>query len=146
MNYLLIDPETHVLLLRAAAVGQLLLVPLNLALPRLLNWKPELERVSLLVREIFEVHAVFITIVCGMFGVLTWRFAERWVSAPDDFSRWFCGAIAGFWGLRCVMQWTHYSASHWRGHRERTLIHWLVFAVYGLWALLYGFTAGRGVG
>lgn len=140
---MILDSDTHILLLHAAAVGQLLLVPLNLALPRLLNWNPELERVSLLVREIFKVHAIFITLICGIFGVLTWRFAERWVSAPDAMSRWFCGAVGLFWGLRSVMQWTHYSQSHWRGHRERTWIHWTVFTVYALWAALYAATAGR---
>lgn len=145
MNTFQLSPETHVWLLRAAAVGQLALVPLNVALPRLLNWKPELRRVSLLVSEIFEIHALFITVTVGIWGVLSWRFAERWVSAPDELSRWLCGALALFWGLRCVMQWTHYSASHWRGQAGRTAIHWALFLVYGLWAAIYAWAAGRGL-
>ncbi len=140
-----LSPETHVWLLRATAVGQLALVPLNFALPRLLNWKPELGRLSLLVREIFEIHALFITLTVGIWSVLSWRFAERWVTAPDELSRWLCGALALFWGLRGVMQWTHYSAAHWRGRAGRTVAHWMLFLVYGLWAAIYACAAGRGL-
>ncbi len=140
-----ISPELHVTLLHVAALGQLALVPLNVALPRLLNWKPELEKLPLLVREIFEIHAWFITLTVGLFGVLTWRFAGRWVNAPDDLSRWLCGCIALFWGVRAVMQWTHYNGSHWRGQPGRTVIHWLLFLGYSLWAAAYALAAGRGL-
>jgi hypothetical protein len=142
MNSTGLTPEWHVNLLRFVAAGQLALVPLNLLLPRLVNWKPDVDRMSLLVREIFQIHAVFITLTVAIWGVLTWRFAERWVTAPDELSSWLCVALAMFWGLRCVMQWTHYSAAHWRGQRGRTVIHWLLFFGYLFWAILYAWTGG----
>lgn len=142
MNTTDLNPELHIYLLRFVAVGQIALVPLNVVLPRLLNWKPDLDRMSLLVREIFQIHAMFITLTVGIWGVLTWKFAERWVTAPDELSSWVCFALALFWGLRCVMQWTHYSASHWRGQPGRTLIHWLLFVGYLFWAVVYAWTGG----
>jgi hypothetical protein len=142
MNTIELSPELHINLLHFVAAGQLALVPLNVVLPRLLNWKADEERMSLLVREIFQIHAVFITLTLGIFGVLTWRFAERWVTAPDEVSQWVCFALALFWGLRCVMQWTHYSASHWKGQMGRTVIHWLLFVGYLFWTVLYAWTGG----
>ena len=142
MNTTDLNPELHIYLLRFVAVGQIALVPLNVVLPRLLNWKPDLDRMSLLVREIFQIHAVFITLTVAIWGVLTWKFAERWVTNPDELSSWVCCALALFWGLRCVMQWTHYSASHWRGQPGRTLIHWLLFVGYLFWAVVYAWTGG----
>ena len=140
MNLPEFDPALHAILLRLTAAGQLALVPLNIALPRLLKWQPDVERMSPLVRDIFQVHAHFITLTVGIFGVLTWRFAERWVAAPDELSRWFCLSLALFWGLRCVMQWTHYSAAHWRGQAGRTAVHWLVFLTFLLWTGVYALT------
>jgi hypothetical protein len=137
-----LTPELHVYLLRFVAAGQMALVPLNVVLPRLLKWKPDVDRMSLLVREVFQIHAVFITLTVGIWGVLTWQFAERWVVAPDELSSWLCFALALFWGLRCVMQWTHYSASHWRGQTGRTVIHWLLFVGYLFWTVMYAWTGG----
>lgn len=142
MNTTDLNPELHIYLLRFVAAGQIALVPLNVVLPRLLNWKPDLDRMSLLVREIFQIHAVFITLTVAIWGVLTWKFAERWVTAPDELSSWVCCALALFWGLRCVMQWTHYSASHWRGQPGRTVIHWLLFVGYLFWTVVYAWTGG----
>lgn len=52
-------------------------------------------------------------------------------------TRWLCGAIGLFWGIRCVLQWLHYSAVHWRGLPVRTFIHWAVFLGYGAWSTAY---------
>lgn len=142
MNTTDLTPEIHIHLLRFVAAGQLALVPLNVVLPRLLHWKPDVDRMSLLVREIFQIHAVFITLTVGIWGVLTWKFAERWVTEPDELSSWVCFALALFWGLRCVMQWTHYSSSHWRGQIGRTVIHWLLFVGYLFWTVIYAWTGG----
>lgn len=137
-----LSPELHITLLRFVAAGQLAFVPLNVVLPRLLKWKADEDRMSLLVREIFQIHSVFITLTLGIFGVLTWRFAERWVTVPDELSQWLCYSMALFWGSRCVMQWTHYSVSHWRGKTGRTVVHWMLFFGYLFWTLLYAWTGG----
>jgi hypothetical protein len=50
---------------------------------------------------------------------------------------WLATAIGTFWIVRSVMQWQHYSASHWRGNTARTLIHWTLFLGYGAMAIVY---------
>jgi hypothetical protein len=142
MNTLIEFARTHLeLFLRIVAVAQFSLVIANLFIARILGWKPEIERMSLLVREVFIIHSWFITITLAIWTVLTWRFAHEMAHAPTELSRWLCWAMAGFWGIRCVAQWLHYSPSHWRGIPSRTFFHWLFFLGYGAWTAVYALAA-----
>jgi hypothetical protein len=133
--------NTLELCLRIVAVAQVMLAVLSLCLPRILDWKADLARMSLLVRQVFEIHSCFIALTLVIWGALTWKFAREMALAPTSLSQWLCAAIGLFWGVRCVMQWTHYSISHWRGNRVRTVIHWTLFFGYGAWATVYFLTA-----
>jgi hypothetical protein len=119
------------MLLRAAAAAQFGVAILNLALERILKWKPDLDRLPLLVREVFHIHSLFISITLTIFAVLTWRFAGDIASAANPLCIWLSASIGIFWAVRLTMQWTHYSASHWRGDAGRTLVHWMLTLGYG---------------
>jgi hypothetical protein len=125
------------LLLRAAALAQLGIAGLNLVLVRIMNWKPELDRAPLLIREVFRVHCIFISITLTIFGILTWHFAPEMAAAVDPLGVWLAAAIGGFWGIRSVMQWLYYSPSHWHGNAGRTLIHFVLFFGYAAFAAVY---------
>lgn len=130
--------NTHVdLALRAAAIAQFTVAILNLFLIRIMNWKPELERVPLLIREVFRIHVVFISLALTIFAVLTWRFANEIGTAANPLAIWLATAIGTFWAVRSAMQWLHYSASHWRGDALRTVIQWALFLGYGAMAGVY---------
>src|SRR5438552_8619224 len=137
MNSLLPNHISLDLLLRAAALAQLAVAFLNLFLIRIMKWKPDLDRAPLLIREVFRIHVVFISITLSIFAVLTWRFAHEIASATTPLATWLAGAIGFFWLVRSAMQWTHYSASHWRGNIGRKLIHWTLFLGYGAMAVVY---------
>lgn len=119
------------LVLYAVAAVQLAVAVVNLFLVRLLGWRDELERMPLLVREVFVVHAWFISVTLAMFGALTWRFAPEFARAPHEIFRWLAMGIGLFWALRTVLQVTYYSSSHWKGRLDRTVIHVVLLAVYG---------------
>ena len=129
------------LFLRIVAVAQIALAVLSFFLPRILKWETDIARMSLLVREVFVIHSWFISLTLLTWGVLTWRFAAEMAHAPTELSRWLCGAMALFWGVRCALQWLHYSPAHWRGIPSRTVIHWMCFVGYGLWAAVYAMAA-----
>jgi hypothetical protein len=97
----------------------------------------------LLVRQVFEIHSWFIALTLVIWGLLTWRFAPEMVAAATPMAQWLCAAIGLFWAIRCVMQWTHYSSTHWRGNPSRTVIHWTLFFGYGAWAAVYFIAAFR---
>jgi uncharacterized membrane protein YidH (DUF202 family) len=123
--------------LRAAALAQFAVALLNLFLIRIMKWKPDLDRAPLLIREVFRIHLVFISITLSIFGALTWRFAHEIARAGSPLAIWLAVAIGLFWLVRSAMQWLHYSTSHWRGNSLRTLIHWTLFLGYGAMATVY---------
>ncbi len=125
------------LLLRAAGLMQIALAVLSFFLPTIMKWQADIARMPLLLRDVFVIHSWFITLTLVIWGVLTWRFAPVMVREPSDLSRWVCGAIAVFWGIRCVLQWLHYSPKHWRGIPSRTVIHWTLFVGYAVWTGIY---------
>ena len=125
------------LLLRLAAFTQLGVAILNLSLVRIMQWQGDLNRMSLLVREVFQIHLYFISITLAIFGAITWRFASEIATGANPLCIWMAIAIAGFWAVRSAMQWSHYSASHWRGDATRTAIHWMLFVGYGALASVY---------
>lgn len=126
-----------ILFLKVAAALQLSVAALNLVLIRLMGWKDELGRLSLLVREVFQVHVWFISVTLGLFGILTWRFAGEMTAGANAVGQWLAAGIGLFWGFRTVLQITYYSSSHWRGRLDRTLIHIALLGTYGGFALVY---------
>jgi len=128
-------------LLRIAAAAQLAVALLNLFLVRLLDWKADLDRMPLLLREVFHVHCWFISITLGIFGVTTMRFADVMAASSDETCRWLAAGIGLFWAIRAVLQVTFYSSSHWRGRPVRTAMHVALLATYGGLALVYSFSA-----
>ncbi len=137
MNSSLLNLASLETALRAAALAQFAIAILNLFLIRIMKWKPDLDRTPLLIREVFRIHVVFISIALSIFAALTWRFAVEIADALSPLAIWLAAAIGLFWLVRSAMQWLHYSASHWRGDALRTLIHWALFLGYGVMAVVY---------
>ena len=133
------------LFLRLAALAQLGVALLNLFLVRIMKWERDLGSAPLLIREVFQIHIYFISITLAIFGAVTWRFAAEIATASQPICIWLAIGIGAFWAVRSVMQWSHYSAVHWRGDRLRTVIHWMLFLGYGAFAAVYFTAAGRGL-
>jgi len=133
------------LLLRLAALAQLGVALLNLFLIRIMKWERDLVSAPLLIREVFQIHIYFISITLAIFGALTWRFATEIATAAQPICVWLAIGIGAFWAIRSVMQWSHYSAVHWRGDALRTFIHWALFLGYGFFAAIYFTAAARGL-
>ena len=108
--------------MRLAGTLQIGLAILHLFFPKWFHWKEELARLSLLNRQIFVVHTVFICVVLGSMGALS-LFAPAALLQPSQLSRLILGGFAFFWGLRLVFQWLVYDARLWRGSPWKTLAH-----------------------
>jgi hypothetical protein len=120
-----------------AAVGQFSIAILNFRLVQIMRWDSALASLPLLVREVFHVHAWFISLTLIIFATLTWRFAADFASGSHPFCRWLACAIGLFWAIRVILQVTYYSSSHWRGITTRTLVHILLLIVYIGFAAVY---------
>jgi hypothetical protein len=131
------DP-TLVFHLRVVGVLMALLAIVNLLVPGRFNWREELSRVSLLNRQIFQAHTVFIVLLIALMSALFLTCAEALLE-PTRLSRAVLTGLTIFWGLRMLMQWFFYSPLVWRGNRLHTVMHgvfslgWIyVTAVCGL--------------
>ncbi len=120
-------PELH---LKIAGALQLLLAFAHVDFPRRFGWREELQRISLLGRQVFYVHMLFVCVVLVMFGALS-LFATDALLEPTALARLVNGGIAAFWALRLYCQFFVYDRRLWRGQRGRTAMH-VVFAV--LWS------------
>ena len=120
--------------LEIAGVLQLLLATAHFAFARRLGWREELQRVSLLTRQIFWVHTGFLMLVLAGFGVVSLACAEE-LLAGTRLSRIVLGGLAVFWAVRWYCQFFIYRPELWRGDPFKTRVH----AGFGmLWTFLAG--------
>jgi hypothetical protein len=112
------------LLVHLRIVGVLMagLVVVNLFVPRRFHWSEELARLSLLNRQIFQVHAMFLILLLAMFSALLLTCGPALLE-PTRLSRAILIGLTIFWTLRMLMQWFYYSPEIWRGHRFNTAMH-----------------------
>ena len=127
-----------------AAAAQLLVAGLNLFLVRIMKWEEVVARMPQLVREVFNVHAWFITITLTIFGVVTIRFAGELAAGTNDLGRWLVAGIGIFWLIRWLIQFFYYNPSHWRGKRVETIVHIVLIFLYGSLAGVYLLAAFQG--
>jgi hypothetical protein len=120
-----------------AAAIQLGVAVLNLFLVRIMKWEEPVARMPQLVREVFHVHAWFISITLVIFGVVTIQFAGELAAGKNELGRWLVCGIGLFWLIRWVMQFFFYSSSHWKGKRAETAVHIALILTYGFFAAVY---------
>jgi hypothetical protein len=138
------SPDTLLLHLRLAGMVMASLVVVNLLVPGRFHWREEMSRLSLVNRQIFQAHSVFLVLTLALFSALLLTCGPALLE-PTRLSRAVLAGLTIFWGLRMLMQWCFYSPLIWRGHRFNTVMHytfsvvWVyvttVFAV-ALWANL----------
>src|ERR1044072_3144869 len=108
--------------LKIAGVSLIVLGLAHGLFPRRFGWDEELDRLSLLNRQIFRVHNSFVVLVVIMFGVLSIAYTGS-LLAPSPLA---CGVLAGsgiFWGCRLYAQFFVYDPRLWRGNRFNTGVH-----------------------
>lgn len=122
-----VDRDLLLLNLRFTGVLMAALAALNVFVPRRLGWRAELSRVSLVNRQIFEVHAIFLVLTLALMSALLLTSADALLE-PTRLARAVLVGLTLFWGLRMLMQWFYYSPATWRGQPFNTVMH-VVFSV-----------------
>src|SRR5207248_5734634 len=118
-----------VIQLRVTGAMIALLVLVNLVVPRRFHWREEMARLSLLNRQVFQVHAIFLIVTLALFSALLLTTAPSLLE-PTPLARAVLAGLTIFWALRMLVQWFYYSPEIWRGHRFNTMMH---VAFSGLW-------------
>lgn len=120
--------------LEIAGLLQLLLAAAHFVFAQKLGWREELQRVSLLTRQIFWVHTGFLMLVLSGFGLVSLVCTDELLTA-SRLSRIVLGGLAVFWGVRLYCQFFVYRPELWRGDEFKTRAH-VGFAL--LWFTLAG--------
>jgi hypothetical protein len=105
------------------------LVVVNLVVPARFHWREEMSRLSLVNRQIFQAHSVFLVLTLGLFSALLLTCGAALLE-PTRLSRAVLFGLTVFWGLRMLMQWCFYSPLIWRGHRFNTVMHYVFSVVW----------------
>ncbi|MGD1845969.1 MAG: hypothetical protein ACFB10_11300 [Salibacteraceae bacterium] len=104
-------------------IGTLLMV-LALAhgiFPRYFNWKEELQPLSLINRQMMEVHTFFVALVVFLMGLLC--FIEAYALVETALGKTISVGMAIFWTARLFVQFFWYAAKLWKGKALETSIH-----------------------
>jgi len=117
-----IDAAFMLLNLRIAGVVLAALVVVNLFVPWRFGWREELAKLSLLNRQIFEVHSVFLVLTLALSSALLLACGDALLE-PTRLSRAVLLGLTIFWAVRMAMQWWFYSPDIWRGNRFFTVMH-----------------------
>ena len=132
--------------LRIAGILLILLAAAHLSFPKELGWREDLAKLTLLNRQIFQVHVGFIMLILALFGTLALGFTADLV-APSRLAKAVLGGLTLFWGLRLITQQFIYDRRLWLGNRRNTVLHilasllWLYLTVvfgWGWWRQVAG--------
>lgn len=123
--------EPGMLLVHLRLVGLVMsaLVAVNILVPLRFHWREEMARLSLLNRQIFQAHAIFLILTLALISALLLTSADTLLE-PTRLSRAVLAGLTIFWALRMLMQWGFYSPDIWRGHRFNTAMHYVFSAIW----------------
>lgn len=99
--------------------------------PKYFNWKQELASLSLINRQVMQVHTFFIAFAVLLMGLLCLFSAEDLTATP--FGRKIALGFGVFWFFRLMIQFFGYSSELWKGKTFETIVH-IVFSI--LWIYL----------
>src|SRR5438093_2137327 len=122
-------PLTLLVHLRIVGLVMAGLVVVNVVVPWRFHWREELARLSLLNRQIFEVHSIFLVLTLALLSALLLTSSDALLE-PTRLSRAILIGLTIFWTLRMVVQWGFFSPEIWRGHRFNTTMHYVFSAVW----------------
>jgi len=114
-----------------AGLAQIILVIGSLAIPKVLNWRPELAKVQPLIKQMFWTYAAYILVINLCFGLLSvFDFTE--LINGSELATLITGFIAVYWLSRVLIQFFYFDranfpAGKWNKVAEVLLVSLFVF-------------------
>ena len=133
------NPALH---LKIAGLLLLALAAAHGYFPRRFAWRAELARLSLINRQIFIVHCLFIVLVLILMGLLSLVYTATLIQ-PTPLARPVLAGLTLFWLVRLLAQFFIYDPSLWRGNRANTIVHVLATLLWLYFVLVFGWTWWR---
>lgn len=115
---------------------------LHIGFPKYFNWQKELSSLSLVNRQMMQVHAFFIAFVLLLMGLLCITSAKE--ITETALGKKISLGLGIFWTTRLITQFFIYSTELWKGKKFETFIHVffsLLWAYFGLVFLIIFFSS-----
>lgn len=117
--------------LKIIGVLLLILALVHGVFPKYFNWQQELNKLSLINKQMMYVHTLFIALTVFLMGLLC-------IFSSDELSKThlgkhICLGFGIFWATRLLIQFFGYSSILWKGKTFETTIHILFVC---MWAYL----------
>ena len=109
----------------------------HIIFPKKFNWKNELSNLSLINRQMMQVHTFFIALFVGLNGLLNLLGAGLLQDGP--LAKLVTGGLAIFWGCRLFFQFFVYSPLLWKGKTFETFVHVVFGAFWAYLTIIYTF-------
>jgi len=107
---------TLIVALWVAGMVQVAIALANFVLPKKLNYRENLSRVTPIIRQIFLVHSGYIVGIVLLFATITFGFAAQ-LASGRGLGRFLAAAMAVFWLARVPLQFFYYDAALRRSNR-----------------------------
>lgn len=117
--------------LKIAGVFLITVALMHVVFPKRFNWEVELSSLSLMNKQMMQVHTFFVAFTVFLMGLFCLISAEDLVKTPLG-NRLALG-LGIFWTIRLFIQFFVYSSELWKGKTFETFMH-IVFSL--LWAYL----------
>ena len=109
---------------------------IHVIFPKYFKWKDEMERVSLINKQMMYVHTFFIALVLVLMGVLCIDSAQELITTKLG-GRISLG-LSIFWIARLVIQFFGYSPELWRGKKIESIIHVIFILLWTYIGTVFG--------
>lgn len=109
----------------------------HIIFPKYFNWKVELKPLSLINKQMMQVHTFFIALTVFLFGLLSFCCADLLVHS--QLGKYICLGFFIFWIIRLYFQLFVYSSLLWKGKLFETTMH-ILFTLFWIYlCLVYGY-------
>ena len=128
--------------LQIKIIGYILMVLalVHFIFPKKFSWKKELASLSLINKQLMEVHTFFVAFIVFLMGLLCISSADELVHTA--FGNRISLGLFIFWVTRLVFQFFVYSPKLWKGKTMETLIH-IGFSILWIYLTLIFFLAAH---
>lgn len=117
--------------LKIIGILLIILALVHVIFPKYFNWESELKSLSLVNRQMMQVHTFFIALVVLLMGILCLTSATE--LTQTNLGKRISLGLGIFWGVRLLVQFFGYSSELWKGKKLETTIH-ILFSL--LWTYL----------
>ena len=126
------------ILLQISGIAHLCLAIGSLVIPKLLHWQHALEKVPVLIRQMFWTYAAYILGINIFFGVISIFLVSDLLSG-SALAVSVCSLITLYWLARVIIQFTYFDKSDIPDHWIYKLGEWTLSLLFLFFTCFYGY-------